>query len=660
MKQTLTLIAAGALVLTCADVEEKDPPPKQACTPGALTCSSQTLLKCVEDGSGEVFEADCEAAGKVCAEGKGCVVCDPGSYTCKGNNVVQCDAKGAGYLSKAFRECDAKSGMTCDNNACVNACQLAKKNRSYVGCEYWAADLDNAVVTSGNAASQQFAVAISNPSSLPATVVVSKNAAPYGSAVQVTDLLTKTVKPGALEVLQLDAREVDGSPAGKYNTGGGTAVTPNAYRIKSTAPIIAYQFNPLSNAGVFSNDASLLVPTAALTTNSTTEAGASYAVMSWPQTIAKTSDTKTNFGEHLRSFLTIIGTRDKTKVKIKLTTDTIADAEGRVKAQKKGSTLLYTLNAFDVLNLETGDFLADFTGSRVDTDKPVVVFAGSEASDVPNVKDLSLRRCCADHLEHQLFPITTLGKVFIALRTPSRTRALAGAGATITPNDKEKEYFRVLNAGEYTNITTSLPSPNDKLKVPAIKTPSQPFIEIETDQDFTLQATGPVAVGQFVAGQQQAGIPSTLPGGDPSFILLPSVEQFRKEYLFLTPDKYAFDFIMVAAVKGSRVTLDGRQLSAGCDTGGVKKVCCTVADVGKVRRPKDTEDTAYVAYKCQLSFPKIKPGLTPPNNLEAGSQNDGVHRLKATKPAGLVVYGFDAFVSYGYTGGTDLSLINVN
>ena len=158
----------------------------------------------------------------------------------------------------------------------------------------------------------------------------------------------------------------------------------------------------------------------------------------------------------------------------------------------------------------------------------------------------------------------------------------------------------------------------------------------------------------------KGGIPSTLPGGDPSFILLPSVEQFRKEYLFLTPDKYAFDFIMVAAVKGSRVTLDGRQLSAGCDTGGVKKVCCTVADVGKVRRPKDTEDTAYVAYKCQLSFPKIKPGLTPPNNLEAGSQNDGVHRLKATKPAGLVVYGFDAFVSYGYTGGTDLSLINVN
>ena len=650
MTRFCLLIAASALFLTCADLEETGPPPKTVCVAGAYSCSSTTLLKCVKDGSGEIFEADCSATNKVCVEGKGCLACDPDSTTCKGQKLLKCNSTGSGYLAAAVFTCDGTKGEICSNKVCINACTLARKNRSYVGCEYWAADLDNAVVTSGSAAAQQFAVALSNPSTLPAKVTVSINTAAYGATAKISDVITRTVKPGSLEVLQLTAREVDGSPAGKFNTGGGTAVTPNGYRIVSNAPIIAYQFNPLSNAGVFSNDASLLVPTSALTTSATTDNGAAYMVMSWPQTIAKTNNTKTNFGEHLRSFLTIMGTRDATKIKVKLSTATIADAAGKVKAQKKGDTLLFTLNAFDVLNLETGGFLADFTGSRVESDKPVVVFAGSEASDVPDVTDLSLRSCCADHLEHQLFPITTLGKTFIAVKTPSRTQALKTAGATITPNEKEKEYFRILSAGEFLNVTTNLAAPMDKLKIPATKTPNQPYIQIETDQDFTIQATGPVVVGQFVASQQKAGIPSTLPGGDPSFILLPSVEQFRSEYLFLTPDKYAFDFVLVAAPKGAVVTLDGRTLTN----------CCTVAEVGKVRRPKDVEDTVYQSYKCQLSFPKVKPGLTPPNNLEAGDQNDGVHLLKSTKPAGLVVYGFDAFVSYGYAGGTDLSLINVN
>ena len=36
-----------------------------------------------------------------------------------------------------------------------------------------------------------------------------------------------------------------------------------------------------------------------------------------------------------------------------------------------------------------------------------------------------------------------------------------------------------------------------------------------------------------------------------------------------------------------------------------------------------------------------------------------MHSLKSNVPVGLVVYGFDAYVSYGYPGGTDLSLINL-
>ena len=637
-------------VAACAETEEKT-----FCVPGSRICKLDTLLKCKDDGSGRVLDTDCKGMGKVCVpDPPSCASCVPGNTKCVGQDVLKCKADGSGYdASKVLHSCDATKGMLCHNATCVNACTLARQNRSYVGCEYWAVDLDNAVVTSGNAASQQFAVALSNPSILPATVTVSINEAPYGTAAKLKTVATRTVKPQALEVLLLPAREVDGSVAGTYNTGGGTAVTPNAYRVSSTVPIIAYQFNPLSNAGVFSNDASLLVPTFALSADPTNETGASYLVLSWPQTIAKTSDTKTNFGNDLRAFLTVVGTREKTKVSIKLSTDTIADTAGKVPAKKSGETLTFDLEPFDVLNLETGGFAADFTGTRITTNKPVAVFTGSEASDVPNFPKLAVRRCCADHLEEQLFPVTTFGKVFIALKTPSRTAALAAAGASITANNKEKEYFRVLSAGEFVKVTTNLPGQAN------VSVANGKYAQLKADQDFTIEATGPVAVGQYVAGQEEVGIPSSLPGGDPSFILLPPVEQFRKDYLFLTPDKYAYDYLLIAAPHGAVLLLDGRRLKAGCDSTTGKKLCCTVSSVGSVQRAGETTKTQYDAYKCQLSFPKVIAGKTPPDNLEDGLQDDGVHRLKSDKAVGLVVYGFDAYVSYGYPGGTDLALINI-
>lgn len=646
------LSATVGLVLLAAACTDTSTPDR-VCEPGEIRCVGTTAMRCLTGGQGYTVSDDCNNYGKICITNKGCLFCDPDALSCSGQDVVRCNSAGSAYLTTPVRTCDTAKGEICESSQCFNACKLSNSNRSYMGCEYWAVDLDNAVVESGSAAAQQFAVVLSNPSSLAASVTVTINEAALGQTVKPKQVKTSTIKPGGLEVLLLPAREVDGSPAGTFNKGGGTALSSNAYRIESTAPLIAYQFNPLSNVGVFSNDASLLVPTPALTTDASNLVGAAYLVMAWPQTIATTTNPKTNFGDDLRAFLTIVGTREKTKVKVTLSTDIIADKEGRIAAAKKGSTLLVELGPYDVLNLETGDFGADFTGTRVDADQPVAVFSGSEASDVPDFPDLTKRKCCADHLEQQLFPITTLGTVFIALTTPSRTEALAKAGAQITVNKKEREYFRILSNGENTQVTTNLASP----ALFSVKRGA--YQQLTVDQDFTIQTTEPVVVGQFVAGQDDAAVPSSLPGGDPSFILLPPVEQFRKDYLFLTPDKYSFDFVMIAAPKGAKVLLDGRQLQAGCDAASGQKLCCTVSSVGKVRKPAEVGYTEFEAIKCQLSFPLVQLGRVPPDNLLAGDQNDGVHRLTANQPVGLIVYGFDAYVSYGYPGGLDLALINL-
>jgi hypothetical protein len=638
------LACAPLLLVACADPEV---PLVTSCRADAYSCSGSVALRCAADGAGWVVDVDCRSLGLSCTS-QGCRSCEPGGLSCQGLNLVRCRDDGAGFLPTPVQGCDASKGMICDGSGCTNACALARANRSYVGCEYWAVDLDNAVVDIGNAAAQQFAVVLSNPSPLPAQVRIL-----VSEAGQQKEVAARTVAPGALEAILLPPREVDGSPPGQFNAGGGTALTPGAYKIESTAPIVAYQFNPLANAGVFSNDASLLIPTSALAADAKSETGASYLVLGWPQTIATTSDPRTNFGIDLRAFLTIVATRSSTQVKVRLGADIVGDSAGRVPARKRGETLELTLEPFDVLNLETAGFGADFSGTRVEASRPVAVFSGAEAADVPDFLDLSERRCCADHLEEQLFPLPTLGTTFIALASASRSQALKDAGATIVAR-AEADYFRLLGAGELSSVRTSLPPPLDQLAVSGSKP-----LQLRSERDFTVQSAEPLIVGQFLASQEDAGISPALPGGDPSFILLPPVEQFRKEYLFLTPDKYAFDFIAVATPAGNKITLDGRPLVDGWSPGLGMKLRCTRSAVGKLRRPGDKHDTEFEAVKCQLSFPKVLPDKSPPDNLARGEQDDGVHRLVAEQPVGLVVYGFDAFVSYGYPGGTDLALINL-
>jgi hypothetical protein len=62
----------------------------------------------------------------------------------------------------------------------------------------------------------------------------------------------------------------------------------------------------------------------------------------------------------------------------------------------------------------------------------------------------------------------------------------------------------------------------------------------------------------------------------------------------------------------------------------------------------------FVVYRCQLSFPVIDPALEI-DKLSPGLQNDGVHRIDSNQRVGVLVDGFDSYVSYGYAAGTELT-----
>ncbi len=601
-------------------------------TEGDMHCNGNVHEWCVQDQEFLVKETrDCTAEGLVCVDDPpvGCVECLPDQLGCDGQYIVQCDATSVEWTVVGW--CNPAMGEACVNGRCFNGCEYAQRLSSNVGCDYWAVDLDNAMVGFGlDASSQQFAVVVSNPSTLDATVTVERNNALPGETPDVEVVDEQMLPPGDLYTFLLDRREVDGSSLFGLDDGTGTAVTASAYHITSTAPIVAYQFNPLDNVDVFSNDASILIPS-----NST---GTEYLILGWPQTIAETPENpNTDMGDHLRAFLTIVGTQPATTVVVELplvdNLEVLGDGAD-IPPMVGGDSLTMELGMFEVLNLETDGFMADFTGTHVTADKPIAVFVGSEASDVPTFTTLSNRLCCADHLEEQVYPEGTHGRTFLAGVTPARTEAVSAAGGEVSvPADGEKEYFRIMAIEDETRIDTTLEPPDDVFLLARGE-----FVTVMSTRDFTITADKPISVGQFVASQQVTGISNDLPGGDPAFILLSPMEQWRESYIFLTPGHYAFDFIIIMHETSAVITLDGSPLPPTCRTSDV------LGD----------EDMSVT--RCQLSFPEIVEG-TPPDNILEGEQNDGVHDIISDIPVGIVVYGFDNFVSYGYPGGTDLELI---
>jgi hypothetical protein len=624
-------------------------PPPPVCTLGQARCAGAKLQRCINAIGGAIYqtEDDCGARGQQCnPDGFVCTPCLPGAGSCDGLDAYKCDAAGQ---KRVFQEkCDPEQLMGCREGKCLNLCSEARRSKSNVGCEYWPVDLDNARVSDMlNAAAQQFAVVVSNPESdITTNVVIEQDEAEPGQPSKIVKIASAQIPPFSLRVFKLGPREVDGSADGTFNTGTNTALTRHAYRLKSNFPVVAYQFNPLENVNVFSNDASLLKPVEAIDPDSSDQAVV-YAVLGWPQTIATTSDPDTNFSStdpsDLRAFLTLVGTRPNTHVTVKTATRILGG--GPIPATEAGQELTLTLDPFDVANLETDDFNADFTGSIVSADAPVVAFSGSEASDAPYFRTLSDRQCCADHLEEQLDHVRTAGQRFVATVSPNRAKAILAAGAEIGVQD-QFEYFRVIATTDRgAHITTTLDGKQQELTLRGLGD----WANLSSSHHFILESDAPVALSSVSPSQEDANIPNALPGGDPSLVIVPPIEQFRNSYVFLTPDKYAFDFVRITAQADTSVALDGRLVTdiPGC----VKEAADGLADNVRGGPPE------LVVYSCQLSFPKLDMSKPRPDNLDLGQQNDGVHRVVANEPVGLMVDGFDYFVSYAYAGGTDLSFI---
>lgn len=588
-------------------------------------CTAFGWERCVEPG---VYEVPVRCGpDQLCIEEIGCAVCPPGLDYCGADNEVwHCNDEGT--AGDMVMTCPA--GEVCSSGDCTTPCERALAEPSNVGCDFWAVDLPNEAVRTpimNDAAAQQYSVVIANNQDYEVQIQVLKNNGRVGAAVAEQVVTNTTVAPHTIRQIDLPMREVDGTMGqnGTYMLGSGsnTFVSPHAYHVISSGPVVAYQFNPIIQQ--FSNDASILIPIQAL--------GRHYYVFGWPT--ANPCGPPPGDPLYLESIpdrtsITVVGVEDNTQVTVNAThpiTASGGDTGFTIAATPAGTPITFTVNRYDVVHLESDqpsvpiqmcfNFLdrdGDFTGSLVTSNKKIAVFTGAErgigfggAMPPPGPGWEEGDTCCTDHLEDQLFPTTALGREFVVSRSPVRST---------DPNWQEPDVYRVLASEDGVVVTTSLAPPQDTFTLNAGE-----FKSLWSDRGFTVSASGAITLGQVLVSQEripQGGI------GDPSLLIFPAAEQHRKDYVFLVPTTFQDNYFVLAKPVTGNFTVDGRSLGEFPD--------CTRAPIGTV------QGTPYEQVTCRVT--------------------EGGHTVEGDQPFGLSVYGYYAVGSYAYAGGADVRIIN--
>ncbi len=544
---------------------EQDACRQVICTPNEIVgCRGNARLICSERG-GTSNELPC-GAGETCRDGE-CTseICLPGETICSAETQVQtCNAEQTGYIDSET----CVDGTLCDEGRCKTLCELNSKSKSYLGCDYWSVDLDNIEEEGPGGQRLPYAIVISNPTDAPAEITITRTDG------TVLPFANSTVQPGELEIFSMPTN---------FRLDGSGIHTNNAFHVSSTVPVTAHQFNPLNGENVFTNDASLLLPTTSL--------GYEYYVMAWRQ-------AGTGLGAR-QSNTTVVATEDGT-TNVTVTASSAAASGPGVAALAAGATATYQLERGEVLTLGSNRSIegGDMTGTFISADQPVSVFGGNECAIVPD----GVPYC--DHIESQLFPLESWGSTYIF--TPFKARSVAQTDTVV---------ILAGESGAQINTTPLIPQNGASMD-------AGQALSLQRAEAFALTATSPVLMGHFLHGSNYPGFNRSGPCapsgiGDPAFTLVVPVEQYREDYIFLTPPGYLENYVNIVMLLGTSVTLDGQVIDASQGT--------------------EIPGSGYVYVQHTLP------------------SSQAVHRATSEAAFGLTAYGYDCDVSYAYPGGLNLS-----
>ncbi len=436
-------------------------------------------------------------------------------------------------------------------------CEQAAMAKAYVGCDFWPTVVANNVWSIFD-----YAVVVANAGSEDADVTVTGPGGVSKSAKVASGSLAKIYLPW---VTALKGADTD-SCGVATPLPGSVRANKSAYHLVASRPVTVYQFNALEYKGQggeagkswaacpgnktcptnggpvgcfsFSNDASLLLPSTAMTGNYRVT-----GIHGW------TANGLFGPQDVLGAYVAITATQDGTTVAFKVSSRGRVLAGGGIAATSAGGTVNLTMNAGDVVELVGESKTAsDLSGSLVTANKPVQVIAGVPCMQMP----LGTQAC--DHLEESVFPAETLGKDYLVTVPTGPKGNVVGHVVRIYGNrdGTTLTYAPTRPAGAPTTINAG-----DVVDVGEVRT------------DFRVTGSAEFAVGSFMLGGAKLDPTTAAPNqkGDPSMSFATAIEQYRKRYIFLAPDDYDTSYVDIIHESGTTLTLDGTTPPAGIAIG---------------------------------------------------------------------------------------------
>lgn len=488
-------------------------------------------------------------------------------------------------------------------------CEGANEFKTYLGCDFWPTVTANSVWNVFD-----FAVVVANAGDAPAEVTVERAGTAIGE--------TTTIPPNELRTIFLpwvhELKGPEAEPCGNVAEPLAATVRSEggAYHLQSSVPVTVYQFNALEYAPAggpegkdwsscpaaecdvecfsYSNDASLLLPSPALTTN--------YRVTGYP-------------GTGIGSTLSITGIEDGTDVTVTLSSTGAIMAGGGVPTTAGGGVAQLSLDRGDVVELVAPPD-ADLSGSLVQSSASVQVIFGTPCSTVPT----NVAAC--DHIEESVFPAETLGShYFVTVPTSPNGAPVAHLvriygnvdGTQLSyPGGKPEGFPDVINAGQVVEVGKADPLFDITMNPPF-------YWDLSVVTDFEIEGDHEFAVATFQFGAEAlGGADIASERGDPSQSLVTAVEQFRTKYVFLAPLDYPVSYVDVVQPMAAVVEIDGVEATG----------------------PLTSISSGYGVRRVTLT-----------------NTGDGAHVLTADKPVGIQVMGYGDYTSFQYPGGLNLEVI---
>ena len=606
--------------------EKEDEDSDTFCKAGKLLrCDPNDFTKIIRCNSNGSAEESVKCGTMSVCDNNECVqqVCTPGESICSADDwskVFECSEKGI-LSDKVVEDC---LGGSCSNGRCVSLCEEAAQNHSYQGCDFYTSVSTMTVDWTTNRGDPIFALTVSNTSNEFSANVSIKFSSESGevdagksyfcidsenncqSLASTTGLVIPPQKLGI--VMFPNDRNVSGS-----------GLKWNSLHIETDIPVTVFQFAPIDNSdknpfessgisasgqGVkfYSNDASLLIPTTSVYTD--------YVVSA--HSVRNSSFT---------TYTTVIGiSEEETVITVKPSAAiTAANGIPAIAANTEGTI---TLKKGQIAQIESKG--SDLSGTRIYCDAaksdchPFVVFSGSDCTFIPTTYGY------CDHIEQQLFPVQTWGKKYLLVKSKAR--------------GEEWDYVRIYASKDSTKLTFK-PATPEKISVPSgwssftvndVKTElnAGEFSEFYFKGTLEVEADRPIMIAQYLAGADMISAScQSIFGhgaecvGDPAMMLIPPSEQFRKDYLFLTPGSYVSNFATIIMTTGENPVLDG----------------------SFIPNIQEIEGTNF-------SYAIVDLGSAFKN-----------HTLTCEKKScGLFVYGWEQDVSYAYPGGLNFEKLSTN